>query len=111
MITIAVALLLAVDFEKQVAPLLERSCLECHRPGLIAGGLRVDTASDALKAVRPGRPQESPLYTRTQLAAGKTGAMPPGGPPLTAAQSEVLRAWMLRAHTGPRVSLSRTAKR
>ncbi len=92
--SLAVALLFAVDFEKQIAPLLEQSCLECHRPGLIAGGLRVDSAADALKAVRPGQPQNSPLYTRTQISPGKMGAMPPGGPALTAAQSEALRAWI-----------------
>ena len=99
--SLAVALLLAVDFEKQVAPLLEHSCLACHRPGLIAGGLRVDTAADALKVIRPGQPQNSPLYTRTQLQAGKTGAMPPGGPALTAVQSEVLRAWIAEGARWP----------
>lgn len=92
--TLAVALLLAIDFEKQVAPLLEQSCLACHGPGLVAGGLRVDTKADALKAVRPGQPQNSPLFTRTQLPPGKTGSMPPGGPPLSAAQTELLRAWI-----------------
>jgi formylglycine-generating enzyme required for sulfatase activity len=90
----ALAALLTIDFEKQVAPLLEQACLECHRPGLIAGGLRVDTAADALKAVRPGQPQNSPLFTRTQLPAGKMGAMPPAGPALTQAQSAVLREWI-----------------
>ncbi len=94
MYSLAIALLFAIDFEKQVAPLLEQVCLECHRPGLVAGGLRVDTAADALKAVRAGQPQNSPLYTRTQMAAGRTGAMPPGGPALTVAQSEALRAWI-----------------
>ena len=99
--SLAVALLFAIDFEKQIAPLLEQSCLECHRPGLIAGGLRVDNAVDALKAVRPGQPQNSPLYTRTQMAQGKMGAMPPGGPALTAAQSEALRTWIAEGAKWP----------
>ena len=101
MVSLAVALLLAVDFEKQVAPVLAQSCLACHRPGLIAGGLRVDTAADALKAVRPGHPQDSPLYTRTQIAPGKTGAMPPGGPALSSNQSEALRAWIAEGARWP----------
>ena len=102
MSNLAVALLLfAVDFEKQVAPILERSCLACHRPGLIAGGLRVDTAPDAMKAIRPGQPQNSPLYTRTQMPSGKTGAMPPGGPALTPEQSQTLRSWIIEGARWP----------
>ena len=100
-LTLAAALLLAVDFEKQVAPILESACLACHGPGLAAGGLRLDTAASALKAIRPGQPDSSPLFTRTQFAPGKTGAMPPGGPALTLEQSQIVKTWIAEGASWP----------
>jgi len=99
--SLALALLLAVDFQKQVAPVLEQSCLVCHGPAQAAAGLRVDTAAGIAKAIRPGQPDSSPLYTRTQLAAGKTGAMPPAGPALTAEQGQALKTWIAEGAQWP----------
>lgn len=81
--------------------MLAQSCLHCHGPSLAAGGLRVDSASAVMKAVRAGQPGASPLYNRTQLPPGKPGAMPPGGPALTGPQSEALRAWIAEGANWP----------
>ena len=100
-IAASVLLAFAVDFPQQVAPVLEQACLACHGPALAAGGLRVDSAAAVARAVRPGQPEASPLFTRTQLPAGKQGAMPPGGPALTAAQSAALRTWITEGAAWP----------
>jgi formylglycine-generating enzyme required for sulfatase activity len=99
--TLAVALFLAVDFQKQIAPVFEQSCLACHGPTQTAGGLRLDSAAGAAKAIRPGQPDASPLYTRTQIAPGKAGAMPPAGPPLTAEQGAALKQWIAEGANWP----------
>ncbi len=80
----------AVDFRKDVAPILESQCLVCHSVAKPAGNLSVATrAAVVAKTVVPGKPEASSLYT--QSVAGK---MPPGGPRLATAQLEILRRWI-----------------
>src|SRR5262245_28347353 len=100
-LALSAALLFAVDFQKEVAPVFEQACLACHGATQSAAGLRLDTAAGAMRVVRPGQPDSSPLYTRTQVPPGKTGSMPPGGPALTAAQSAALRNWIAEGANWP----------
>ena len=39
-----------VDFAREVAPLLERSCLRCHTPGNAKGGIALATAAGLARA-------------------------------------------------------------
>jgi formylglycine-generating enzyme required for sulfatase activity len=92
----------AVDFQKQVRPILEAACVHCHGETKQQGDYRLDTKEEAFKPVDDevmlvaGEPEKSPLYTTTVLAADDDDVMPPSkdGPPLDASQTEILRAWI-----------------
>src|SRR5262245_42301351 len=68
----------ADDFEKDVAPILVRRCLECHQGGEPAGKLDL-SSRDGLRAggrggavIVPGKPEQSRLLHRV-----RDGEMPP----------------------------------
>lgn len=89
----------AVDFRRDVEPILHTRCYECHGPVMQMNGLRFDQKEQALKggysgpALLPGKSAESPLIQR--VASSKEGfKMPPTGPALTAREIGVLRAWI-----------------
>ena len=68
----------AVDFEKDIAPLLIEHCLECHQPNKKSGGLDLTSfammkaGGDQGTALIFGKPKESLMIQRIEL-----GEMPP----------------------------------
>jgi mono/diheme cytochrome c family protein len=89
----------AVDFYRQVQPILEAKCYGCHTGGKAKGGLRLDDLASVLKggkndgpAVTPGKPGSSALLARVK--ATDDTAMPPKGEKLTAEEIRVLEAWV-----------------
>ncbi len=92
----AAPLLAAVDFQKQVAPVLEANCVGCHGAAKSLGGLRMDTRQALVKgtAVVPGQPEKSRLFTAIETPTGKPGAMPPAGPQLSRSQRDLIRQWI-----------------
>ena len=91
-----------VDFEKQVKPILEAACVNCHDEKEAEGDLRLDSLEHLLKggdsgaALVPGDPEKSLLYTLSTLPADDTDVMPTekSGGPLAKAQTDVLKAWI-----------------
>jgi hypothetical protein len=90
----------AVDYLRDVKPLLTRRCVACHGALRQKSGLRLDTAARALRggetgpAVVPGKGDESLLI---EAVTGTEGwRMPPEGEgdPLTAEEVRVLKAWV-----------------
>lgn len=92
----------AVDFERDVQPILTASCLECHGPKKQRSDFRVDVKSivyaggaGGQPAVVPGKSADSPLI---HFVAGldEDMQMPPTdkGDPLTPEQIGILRAWI-----------------
>jgi mono/diheme cytochrome c family protein len=90
----------AVDFRRDIRPIFEASCLKCHGPEKQKGGFRLDKKDAAFKggenytpAIKPGQSAESPLI---HLVAGLVEdlRMPQNGPPLSAEQIGLLRAWI-----------------
>jgi hypothetical protein len=87
-------------FEKQVAPILVRRCLECHSGDEPSGELNLATASGVKKggasgpAVVAGKASESPLVER--ITAGEMPLAKREGKPLPLPQAEidVLRGWV-----------------
>ncbi|MSR30472.1 MAG: DUF1553 domain-containing protein [Gemmataceae bacterium] len=89
----------APDFDKEVKPLLARSCVMCHNAETKRAGLRLDSARGLLNggnsgpAVVPNKPEESLLV---QALTGKEGVtpMPPKGTKLTSAEIELIKKWI-----------------
>ena len=96
-----------VDFNKDVKPILENTCVRCHNPEKAKGGLRLDNKTDAFKggddgaAIVPGDPAKSPLYTSTQLPDDDDKKMPAKGETLPKAQIETLRLWIAQGAHWP----------
>ena len=75
----------AVDFAKDVQPILERRCLQCHGPEEQNGGIRYDHRDGAFaeadsggRAIVPGKPEQSQLVRRI-TSTHKDDQMPPKG--------------------------------
>lgn len=90
----------AVDFAKEVAPILETHCVECHGAEKQKGKLRLDTKADLLKggkggvSVKAGDAAGSELHRRVALPKGDDDHMPPEGLPLSAEEITVLKNWI-----------------
>jgi hypothetical protein len=88
-----------VDFRREVEPLLEQACRQCHGVKKAAGQLRLDVKAAAFRGgisgalIVPGRGRES-LLIRRILGEGGQARMPMGGEPLSPAQVELLTRWI-----------------
>ncbi|MGP8238320.1 MAG: c-type cytochrome domain-containing protein, partial [Limisphaerales bacterium] len=90
-----------VDFDHDIRPIFETSCLRCHGPERPKSHFRLDNRESALKGgndgqdILPGHGAESPLLRRVSSTNEDTQMPPPGkGEPLTPAQIGLLRAWI-----------------
>jgi dsRNA-specific ribonuclease len=94
----------AVDFQRDVRPLLADNCFKCHGPdaGSRKAKLRLDVRDYALKggrskepAIVPGKPEASELVRRIE-SSDETEVMPPpkSGKKLTLQQVALLRRWI-----------------
>ncbi|OUU21002.1 MAG: hypothetical protein CBC13_09670 [Planctomycetia bacterium TMED53] len=90
-----------VDFERQVRPILTRSCFPCHGPEAATrkAELRLDRrsglfsiGSDGLQIILPEKPDQSLLMQRL---TDEFDPMPPEGhPELTEAEVAIVRQWI-----------------
>jgi mono/diheme cytochrome c family protein len=89
-----------VDFIRDVQPIFENKCLECHNPNKIKGKLLLDTAAALLKGgdtgpgLVAGKPDESEIIKRIVLPKDHDDIMPPKGGPLAANEIDVLKRWI-----------------
>src|SRR5882672_2567010 len=83
-----------IDFARDIQPILQKSCVECHGPEKPKGKLRLDSKEGALKGgkccvvIVPGKADESEGYRRITLPAGNDDVMPNKGDLLTKTQTE-----------------------
>ena len=93
----------SVSFNRDIRPLLARTCFACHGPDGKArkGDLRLDTAVGATvdlgdhRAVTPGKPDESELVQRIESDDPNTVMPPPdSGHTLTPVEKALLRKWI-----------------
>ncbi len=103
----------AVDFYKQVQPILEAKCSSCHTGEKPKGNLRLDDRAGSLAggkddgpAITPGKPANSPLLTRVK--ADGAGAMPPKGDKLTAGEITILETWIAEGARWPDLNADHT---
>ena len=103
MIALALLLTTAVDFQKEVKPILSNACFSCHGFDSKSrmAGLRLDTKEGAFSTrkggalIVPGKPDASLLLQRV-LHTDPTRRMPPSysHKSLNAAQKDTLRRWI-----------------
>ncbi|MBM3830022.1 MAG: hypothetical protein FJ406_05735 [Verrucomicrobia bacterium] len=90
-----------VTFAKDIKPIFDKACADCHGDKKQKGKLRLDTLANALKesengkSIIPGKSAESALV-KAVARLNEDDAMPPEGKskPLTAAEVGLIRAWI-----------------
>jgi hypothetical protein len=88
-----------VEFIRDIKPLLESSCIKCHAHGQKKGAFQIDSRELFLKggesgpAAKPGQSADS-LVVKLVAGMDPDKIMPAKGPPLTANQVALLRAWI-----------------
>jgi hypothetical protein len=95
---LAPSMVTAADFDREIRPLLQERCVECHGPEKQKADLRLDAKPHAFKggesgaAIVPAKSSASPLFQR--ITATGDERMPPKGEPLTADQISKIKAWI-----------------
>jgi len=98
-LVLSVAEASASEFERDVRPLLQDRCVECHGEKKQKGALRLDAKVFALKGghegpvIRAGDLAKSPLFQRI-TSIDEDERMPPKGEPLSAEQIALVKAWI-----------------
>ncbi|HWA98978.1 MAG TPA: DUF1553 domain-containing protein [Pirellulales bacterium] len=96
----------AVDYTRDVRPILDRHCHKCHGPDEQNADLRLDTAAaikiggNAGPAIVPGKAAESLLIDAVTVAENAS-AMPPEGDRLSKAEAAILRRWIDQGARAP----------
>jgi len=89
----------AIDFERDVRPILQKNCYECHDARKQKARLRLDSLAAIMKGsengaiVIPGNSDKSPMVRRL-LGLDGEDRMPKDEDPLPAAQIALIRAWI-----------------
>jgi mono/diheme cytochrome c family protein len=88
-----------VDFARDIQPILQSTCVECHGPKKTKAQLRLDSAAGVMKGgengpiVTAGSSDKS-LIVRRVLGLDGDDRMPKDGDPLPPAQIALLRTWI-----------------
>jgi hypothetical protein len=97
-----------VDFDKQVRPLLTRTCFRCHGDEKQRGSLRLDQRATALQggdsgkpAIKPRDPAGSVLIQRITATDLKVCMPPKDDPRLTPAEIALLERWIAEGANWP----------
>lgn len=106
--------LLAADFDRDIRPLLQKHCIECHGEKKQKGELRLDAKVHAFKgghdgpAIVVGKADASPLFQRIS-SKDDDERMPPKGEPLSAEQIAAVRTWIESGAVWPENDADRAA--
>ncbi len=94
-----------VTYEKDIKPILEKSCVKCHSGEKAKAKLHLDSLEGAIKGgkegpdIIPGKSGQSPLVYAVAHVGDEDDFMPPPKNkanigPLTAEQVGLIRAWI-----------------
>ena len=91
----------AVDFSKDIAPILTENCLKCHGTEKQKGKYRIDSKEAAFKGGKSDKPaivagdaDKSEIIHRVNLPKDNDELMPPEGGPLAEPLRAKLREWI-----------------
>ena len=96
-----------VDFVRDIRPIFEANCYQCHNAAKHKGGLRLDSKATAFIGGDSGEPSIVPLRPDNskliQLVRGDdpSAVMPPKGKRLTQPQVELLSHWVQQGANWP----------
>lgn len=91
----------AIDFHRDIFPVLEGRCFKCHSSEKQKGDLRLDSpvwiekGSENGPVLVPGNPDESPMYFMTTYPEDDPDYMPSKGEGLTLDEQDLLKRWIL----------------
>src|SRR6185369_7633982 len=89
----------AIDFARDIQPILQKNCYECHGPKKTKARLRLDSQAGITKGGEsgvifvPGKSDQS-LIVRRILGLDGDDRMPKDGDALPAPQLALIRAWI-----------------
>ena len=93
----SIAQLQAIDFNKEIRPILSNHCFECHGPDNATrqADLRLDLQASAMSVITPGKIKRSELIHRIE-SHDQDVMMPPADAkrPLTDQQRKLLTDWV-----------------
>ena len=82
-----------VDFIRDIQPIFQANCNQCHGTGKVQTQLRLINKTLAMGVIVPGNSQQSRLMHRI-LGLGGEARMPMGGEPLKTEQIDLIRKWI-----------------
>jgi mono/diheme cytochrome c family protein len=107
---------IAVDYDREIRPILRENCLDCHGPDKAKAQLRVDQRASLLlggdsgiQAVVPGNPSKSHLLDLIK-GTDPDEIMPPKGDPLSKGEIALIEQWISEGAVWPG-QMDRVAKR
>lgn len=98
----------AVDFEKEVSPILAEHCIQCHGEEKQKGKFRLDQKADAFKPGKSGATpivagdaDKSEIHRRITLPKDSDEVMPPEDGPVPEKSIAILKAWLAEGANWP----------
>lgn len=93
-------------YAERIAPIFQRSCVSCHNPNKVKGGLRMDSYEELMRGgddgpvIDPWHPDDSDLLRRVQLPHDDDDFMPSNGKNvLSDADIALLERWIASGAT------------
>ena len=94
-----------LEYNKNILPILEARCWDCHGKGVAKGGVAFDHVAELISKEAPlkgkrsaiilvGKPDSSSMVTALKKSISSKGHMPPKGARLTAEQIALIEAWI-----------------
>jgi formylglycine-generating enzyme required for sulfatase activity len=86
-----------IDFKRDIAPILEQRCFECHYPGTSSSGVQLKSRKEVVASgnIVPGKPLKSFFYN-----CMLDGWMPPAGK-LVASELALIHDWIAQGAPWP----------
>ncbi|MCA9021662.1 MAG: DUF1549 domain-containing protein, partial [Planctomycetaceae bacterium] len=95
-----------IDFQRDIAPILQSRCLSCHQDRIRQGGLalhskvEIDKGGESGEIIDPGDPDASSLMDLITPYEG-TAEMPRDAAPLTEVEVQLFRDWIKQGASWP----------
>ncbi|MDF1812642.1 MAG: hypothetical protein P1V20_10515 [Verrucomicrobiales bacterium] len=92
---------LAVDYKKDVLPIMKQHCFDCHAGGKAKGNLDLENLDEMrdyqvgkFNIIRPGNPEESSFLEKMHLPESDRDFMPRKGSKLPDRELETIAKWI-----------------